>query len=133
MSFLSSIKNLLMFLYEHWADIIAIFGVCYVLYKRIRVFISKSDEEKIAIVKEQIKTNMLKYVTDAEEDYANWVKAGEIKRSQVIQRIYMEYPILSKVIVQDELIVWLDKTINDALKTMRKIIEAQEINETKAE
>lgn len=133
MSFLSSVKNLLMFLYEHWADIIAILGVCFVMYKRIRVFISKSDEEKIAIVKEQIKANMLKYVTDAEEDYANWVKAGEIKRSQVIQRIYMEYPILSKIISQDEFIVWLDKTINDALKTMRKIIEAQEIIDTKTE
>ena len=133
MSFLSSVKNLLMFLYEHWADIVAILGVCFVLFRRVKSFISKSDEEKIAIVKEQIKTNMLKYVTDAEEDYADWVKAGEIKRSQVIQRIYMEYPILSKIIVQDELIVWLDKTINDALKTMRKIIEAQEINETKAE
>ena len=68
---------------------------------------------------------MLKYVTDAEEDYANWVKAGEIKRSQVISQIYADYPILSKIVAQDDLIAWIDQTIDDALKTMRKIIEEQ--------
>ncbi len=125
MNFLSSIKNLLMFLNDHWAEIVAILGLGFALYKKIADFLSKSDEEKIQIAKEQIKVNMLKYVTDAEEDYMTWVKAGEIKRSQVIQQIYMEYPILSKVVAQDELVAWLDQTIKDALKTMREIIAIQ--------
>lgn len=125
MNFLSGIKNMLMFISEHWAEIITVLCVVFLAYKKVADFLAKSDEERIQIAKEQIRINMLKYVTDAEEDYANWVKAGEIKRSQVISQIYADYPILSKIVAQDDLIAWIDQTIDDALKTMRKIIEEQ--------
>lgn len=129
MNILSGIKNLLMFISEHWAGIVTVLCMMFILYKRVADFLAKSEGERIQIAKEQIRINMLKYVTDAEEEYANWVKAGEIKRSQVISQIYVDYPILSKIVTQDELIAWIDQTIDDALKTMRKIIEDQ-TNET---
>lgn len=125
MNFISGIKNLLMFVSEHWAGIVTVLCMMFLAYKRVADFMGKSEEDRIRIAKEQIRINMLKYVTDAEEDYANWVKAGEIKRSQVISQIYADYPILSKIVAQDDLIAWIDQTIDEALKTMRKIIEEQ--------
>lgn len=125
MNVLSGIKNLLMFISEHWAEIVTVICMMFLAYKRVADFLAKSEGDRIQIAKEQIRINMLKYVTDAEEEYANWVKAGEIKRSQVISQIYADYPILSKIVAQDELIAWIDQTIDDALKTMRKIIEEQ--------
>lgn len=125
MNVLSGIKNLLMFISDHWAEIVTVLCIMFLAYKRVADFLAKSEGDRIQIAKEQIRINMLKYVTDAEEEYANWVKAGEIKRSQVISQIYADYPILSKIVAQDELIAWIDQTINDALKTMRKIIEEQ--------
>lgn len=125
MNFISGIKNLLMFVSEHWAGIVTVLCMMFLAYKRVADFMGKSEDDRIRIAKEQIRINMLKYVTDAEEDYANWVKAGEIKRSQVISQIYADYPILSKIVAQDDLIAWIDQTIDEALKTMRKIIEEQ--------
>lgn len=128
MIILDGIKNLLVFLNSHWAEIVAIIGLGIGLYKKAKEFMAVSNEDKIKLAKEQIKLNMLKYVTEAEKDYFTWVKAGEIKRSDVIHRIYEEYPILSKVIDQKELIVWIDKTINEALVTLREIIAENNVN-----
>lgn len=61
-------------------------------------------------------------VTEAEIDYEEWNKAGSIKRSQVINQIYGDYPILSKVIDQKALIEWIDETIDESLKTLREIV-----------
>ena len=72
----------------------------------------------------------MKLVADAEEDYSDWASAGAIKRSQVIDLIYKEYPILEKVVDQDSLIQWIDEQIDSALPTLREIIEKQDtINE----
>ena len=121
------IKNFLQLINDNWALIIAILGLAFGLFKKIYGFFTKSEEERIAIVKEQIRSTMLKMITDAEEDYANYVKAGEVKRSQVIKQIYADFPILARVQNQEELIAWIDEQIDDALKVLRKIIEENKI------
>lgn len=128
-NFLKSIQTLLQFVIDNWTSIIIIFGLALSLATKIRDYIKLSKEEKINIAKQQIEEIMLKLVTDAEEDYLEWVNAGSIKRSQVIEQIYAMYPALSKVANQEELIVWLDGAIDDALKIMRDIFEKQQIEE----
>lgn len=127
--FLKSIQTLLQFIIDNWTSIIIIFGLALSLATKIRDYIKLSKEEKINIAKKQIEEIMLKLVTDAEEDYMEWVNAGSIKRSQVIEQIYAMYPALSKVANQEEIIVWLDGAIDDALKIMRDIFEKQQIEE----
>ena len=125
MNILTGIQNFLEYVNAHWTEIIVIVGLLVALYKKIKDYIVKSDEEKIAIAKKQIKETMLRLVTDAEKDYYEWVKAGAIKRSQVIEEIFMMYPVLSKAVNQEELIAWIDDVIKEALKTMRDIFEEQ--------
>ena len=123
MDILTGIQNLLQYLNDNWTAIIIIMGLSLSLAKKIADYINKTDEEKIEIAKSQIKESMLKLVTDAEEDYKEWVSSGSIKRSQVIEEIFLKYPILSKVTDQDSLIIWIDEAIDQALKTMRKVFE----------
>lgn len=99
------------------------------IIKKIYNFFSKSEEEKIAIAKKQVKETMLKLVTNAETDYLEWISAGKIKRSQVIEEVFKKYPVLSKVTNQEELIEWLDITIDEALEEMRKIFAEQNTEE----
>ena len=120
---LNGIKNFLELINDNWMLIIAIIGLALGLYKKIMSFLSLSTEEKIATAKEQIRAIILKMITDAELDYSDWVKAGEIKRSQVIKQIYADFPIFEKVQDQDALIDWIDEQIEDALETLRKVIE----------
>lgn len=119
---LKGIQNFLQFINNNWTAIIIIISLLIALYQKIKSFISKSNEEKIEQAKKQIKEICLKLVTDAEIDYENWNQAGSIKRAQVIQKIFTDYPILAKVTDQESLIKWIDDTINNALKELRKIV-----------
>lgn len=125
LNYLTSIQNLLQFINDNWTSIIIIIGLVISIAKKINDYSKKTSEEKIEIAKQQISETILKMVTDAEEDYYQWVSAGSVKRSQVIEEIFMKYPVLSKVTDQKELISWIDMTIDNALKTMREVFEKQ--------
>lgn len=120
---LYGIQNFLQFINDNWTAVTIIVALIISISKKAKDFLSKSDDEKIAIAKKQIQETMLKLITDAEVDYLEWVKAGDIKRSQVIKQIFEMYPVLSKVTNQEEIIVWIDEIINESLKTMREIFE----------
>lgn len=126
MNVLNGIKNVLQFVDENWTAIVIVIGLALAVGKKISNFFKKSNEEKIAIAKRHIQEVVLKLVTDAEEDYYEWQKAGAIKRAQVIEEIFAMYPVLSKVANQEELIEWIDETIDTALKTMREVFENNE-------
>lgn len=132
MNILTGIHNFLQFVNENWTMIIITIGLAIAVTKKAVNFFSKSDDEKVAIAKKQVKEVMLKLITDAETDYLEWVGAGAVKRSQVIEKIFAMYPILSKVTNQEEIIAWIDEVIDESLKTMREIFEKQ-MDETQSE
>ena len=123
MVILDGIKNFLEFVNSNWTSIAVVIGLAIAVTKKVIAYFSKSDEEKIEIAKNQIKETMLKLITEAEKDYDEWKLAGSIKRAQVIDEIFANYPILSKVTDQKELIKWIDDAIDDSLVTLRKIVE----------
>ena len=125
MNILTGICNFLQFINDNWTMMITIVILIAAIAKKIFDFLDSSEEEKIAIAKEQIQETMLKLVTTAETDYMQWVSAGAIKRSQVIEEIFKKYPVLSKVADQEDLVEWIDITIDEALEEMRKIFTAQ--------
>ena len=123
MNFLNGLQNFLQLINDNWTTIIVIIGLALAIFKKAKSYFSKSDDEKIAIAKKQITETMLKMITDAEVDYEDWNKAGSIKRSQVIKEIFKEYPVLSKVTNQEEIIQFIDDAIDNSLKELRKTIE----------
>lgn len=123
MSILDGVKNFLEFVNENWTTIVVIIGLIIAIAKKGVAFFSKSDEEKIAIAKKQIQETMLKLITDAEENYNEWKQAGSIKRAEVIDELFANYPILSKVTNQEDLIKWIDDVIDESLITLREIVE----------
>ena len=132
MNILNGIQNFLMLVNEHWTEIIVIIGLLLILVKRVKEYIGKTDDEKIEIAKKQLNETVLKMVTDAEMDYQEWVKAGAVKRAQVVEEIFVMYPILAKVTNQEELIKWIDEIIDEALKTMRDIFAENESQEAES-
>lgn len=126
---LDGIYNFLNFVNNNWTMIFAIIVLIIAIGKKAVEFFSKSQDEQLEIAKAQIKEVMLRLVTEAECDYYEWVKSGEIKRAQVIDEVFAMYPILSKVTNQADVIAWIDEAIDEALKTMRKIFEENEAAE----
>lgn len=127
MNFLTGIQNFLQIINDNWTTIIVIIGLVIAIIKKAKDYFSKSDEEKIEIAKKQIQETILKMISDAEVDYEEWNKAGSIKRSQVINEIFEKYPVLSKVTDQEQIIEWIDKTIDESLKTLREIVSNNKV------
>lgn len=126
MDILNGIKNFLSLINNNWTTILVIIGLALALWKKIESYSKLSTNKKIEIAKKQISENILKLITQAEKDYAEWEKAGSIKRSEVISEIYKEYPILAKVVNQEKLVKWIDEQIDNALPTLRDIIKQNE-------
>lgn len=120
---LNGIKNFLQIINDNWVTICVIISLAISAFQKIKGFIQKSDAEKIAIAKKQIREIMLKMVSDAEADYDEWNKSGKIKRSQVIKKIYEMYPVLAKAVDQEELTAWIDAEIDASLGTLNTLIE----------
>ena len=126
MDILNGIKNFLSLINDNWTTILVIVGLALALWKKIESYSKLSTDKKIEIAKKQISENILKLITQAEKDYAEWENAGSIKRSEVISEIYKEYPILAKVVNQEELVKWIDEQIDNALPILRDIIKQNE-------
>ena len=129
MNILDGIRNFLEMLNENWTNIIVIAGLLIILGNRIVEYINLTNDEKIEIAKKQVSEIILKLISDAEDDYAELNKAGSIKRAQVIEEVFKRYPVLSKVANQDSVIAWIDKEIDNSLKTLRDIISKNTASE----
>ena len=123
MNILTGINNVLMLINDHWTEITILIGMALLLYKKIRAYLAKSKEEKMEIALKQARELILDRVAAAEIDYADWKKAGAIKRAQVLDEIFAAYPILGKITNQEEVIKKLDEYIDEALATLREVIE----------
>lgn len=120
---LVGIRNFLGLINQNWTLITVIIGLVILAFKKVKNYLSLSKQEKINLALEQIRITSLKMVTDAETMYEDWIGAGSVKRSEVINDFFEKYPILSKVTDQEALIKKLDEIIDEALVTMREVIE----------
>ena len=119
---LNTVAEFLKFANNYWTVVIIIIGLAYALYDKIKKYLATSKEEKIEMAKKALKENLLKYMADAEIEWSSYEKAGEIKRAQVISKIYEDYPIMREYVDQDELIKFIDKQIDSMKSEIDKVI-----------
>ena len=130
---MEGIKNFLHIINENWTTILVCIGLIVGIVQKTKNYLIKSDDEKVEMAKKEISNAILKMITDAEKDYSYLSKAGQIKRSHVIKKLYEDYPVLNKVKDQNELIIWIDEQIDSSLKTLREVIKETMIEEGLAE
>ena len=97
---LVGIKNFLDLINQNWTLITVIIGLGILVFKKVKSYLSLSEQEKIDLALEQIRITALKMVTDAEKEYDKWVKAGSIKRAEVIDKILSEHKFKNQIIKQ---------------------------------
>ena len=131
---MTSIVNLATFIKENWASVTLIIGVVVALYFKTKQEIEKykkmSENEKQAEIERQIEKvkailadQVLALVATTEIEFSEeGSKLGPVKRSEVIRKIYVQYPVLAHVVDQKELLVYIDKLIDEALETVRKTV-----------
>ena len=119
---LNFIKDVLEAANNYWTLVVVIIALSIALYEKIKKYLQTSKEEKIEMAKTALKENLLKYMADAEIEWSDYEKSGEIKRAQVISKIYEDYPILKEYLNQEELIKYIDSEIDKLKITINKVI-----------
>lgn len=135
---MNGLLHFLQLLDENWTTILAIITLIVVLGFRIKSAINKwlamtdaerqkATEEQIKKAKQAIANYILSLVAQAEVNWSN-SGLGPIKRAQVIEKIYKDYPILLEVVDQRELMTFIDEHIDQALEIVREKLrkEAEE-------
>lgn len=120
---MEGIKNFLSFINENWTYILAIIGLCIAIYAKVIDFINLSKEEKIEAAKKALDDVILDLISNAEFYWQNIAKSGQLKRSQVISKIYEMFPILKEYQDQEELIEHIDYLIDSYLPLLDSILE----------
>lgn len=140
---MKGIMNFLAYLNSNWTTILAIVALLFALYMKIKSAIDNwlkmTDEERQRETEEQIKkakqaiaNYILSLVAQAEVDWADH-GLGQIKRAQVIEKIYKEYPILLEVVDQRELMQFIDDHIDNALEIVREKLRKEANLEVESE
>lgn len=132
---MQAIYNFLQYLNDNWTMILAIIALLFALYMKIKNTVSKwmkmSEEEKQKELEDQVKkakqaiaNYILSLVASAEVDWEG-AGLGVIKRAQVIEKIYKEYPVLLQVVNQEDVIKFIDENIEIALQIVREKIRKE--------
>ena len=117
-----SINNTLTLINEYWSAILIILVIAFIIFTKIRKFMSLSEEEQIEATLKIVKEELLKLMSDAEVEWMNWKKSGVLKKSQVIGKIYEHFPILKDYINQDELIEKISTMIDEEMLLLDVVI-----------
>ncbi len=150
---MNSLQKLLQFIVDNWSQIIVILTLLLTIYTRLKKFYKdwkqktkeqqeqearQAFEKAVNIAKKALADYILILVSKAEVDWKSQDgKLGATKRAQVIEEIYKKYPVLEQVEDKKELLKYIDKLIDDALKIVReelrepaKTLEERIIEET---
>lgn len=115
------IITMLEFVNNNWGLFMILLALIFSIYVKVKGFIKLTPEQKIDIAKKAIKENILAYISDSEKTWLDYKKTGQVKRSEVISKIYNDYPILKEYINQEELIEFIDTLIDESLPEVNKI------------
>lgn len=134
---INGIKNFLQLINDNWATLIAVAGLAYAIYRKadetIKSWKAKNEAEKedeiqkqIVAAKKIIGEQILKLVSKAEIEWqSDTCKLGPIRRAEVIEKIYAQYPILLYAASQEEMLAFIDKEIDEALVIVRETIRKE--------
>lgn len=121
---MESIKIFIEFIANNWTFIITLLSCLYLGYVKLKKWNALSEQEKIDVALKILREQMLSYVANAEKEFG--VGTGTLKRSEVIKKVYKDYPVLNKVVDQEALIKTLDNYIDESLVELRKLLEDNE-------
>lgn len=130
---LEGVRNFLQLVNDNWTTIVVLIGLGIGVYRKVKNYVSLSNSQKVDLAWDMISETILSMVSDAESNYSDWKKAGSVKRAEVIDRIFAQYPILELVTDKSEVINRIDKMIDDALVTVNDIFEKNNVTDDNEE
>lgn len=104
------------------SSIIIIAAIILAAFREGKKMMSMTKEERLEELLSIVKHELLGIMSDAEVQWSEYKKSGEIKRSQVIKEIYDRFPALSEFVDQDKIIDCITDMIDDEMENMNKVL-----------
>ena len=107
--------------------LLVIFAICSCFIK-IEKSLRDSNEARINTALDAVKKEILIMMSDAEVKWKNYPKAGQLKRSEVFQKIFEKYPVLKEHDAQDDIEKIVDEYISEYLKETQTVVNDKSFN-----
>ena len=116
------VNNVVNSLSNSLPTIIIVIAIIIGVVRMVIKYSKMTKEERVNTALKVIKEELLKLMSDAEIEWEDYKKSGELKKSQVLKEIYSQFPFLATYIDQDTLVNKLYELIDNEMENMNKII-----------
>ena len=116
------VNNVVNSLSNSLPTIIIVIAIIIGVVRMVIQYSKMTKEERVNAALKVIKEELLKLMSDAEIEWEDYKKSGELKKSQVLKEIYSQFPFLATYIDQDTLVNKLYELIDNEMENMNKII-----------
>ena len=86
-----------------------------------------NEEQRVQAALKVISEELMKMMVQAEIQWKDYKKSGELKRSQVIKDIYNQFPFLSRYMDQDKLVQTIYEMIDKQMDNMNELMKKNEV------
>ena len=97
------------------------------LVRSIISYYTMNEEQRVQAALKVISEELMKMMVQAEIQWKDYKKSGELKRSQVIKDIYNQFPFLSRYMDQEKLVQTIYEMIDKQMDNMNELMKKNEV------
>ena len=126
-NFMNGINNFANLIQGQWTNIVVVIAIIAGLVRSIITYYTMNEEQRVQAALKVISEELMKMMVQAEIQWKDYKKSGELKRSQVIKDIYNQFPFLSRYMDQEKLVQTIYEMIDKQMDNMNELMKKNEV------
>jgi len=126
-NFMNGINNFANLIQGQWTNIVVVIAIVAGLVRSIITYYTMNEEQRVQAALKVISEELMKMMVQAEIQWKDYKKSGELKRSQVIKDIYNQFPFLSRYMDQEKLVQTIYEMIDKQMDNMNELMKKNEV------
>ena len=126
-NFMNGINNFANLIQGQWTNIVVVIAIVAGLVRSIINYYTMNEEQRVQAALKVISEELMKMMVQAEIQWKDYKKSGELKRSQVIKDIYNQFPFLSRYMDQEKLVQTIYEMIDKQMDNMNELMKKNEV------
>ena len=125
---MTGFNNFIHLIQSQWTNIVVVIAIIATVVKTALSYSSMTEEQRVQSSLKVVKEELMRLMCQAEIQWKDYKKSGDLKRSQVIKDIYNQFPFLSKYMDQDKLVKTIYEMIDKQMDNMDNLLNKPEDN-----
>ena len=125
---MTGFNNFIHLIQSQWTNIVVVIAIIATVVKTALSYSSMTEEQRVQSALKVVKEELMRLMCQAEIQWKDYKKSGDLKRSQVIKDIYNQFPFLSKYMDQDRLVKTIYEMIDKQMDNMDNLLNKPEEN-----